>query len=276
MSKRFTESEINFIKEYYPDYGSKFCADKLDRSIDSIQSKASRLGIARNRSVTLDGDEINFKETSLELSISQESMSKEMAYFLGFFWADGYIKPDMKGIIIEIVKDDGDDIKHIFDKICSWRIYERDREGRKKQMSFYTSSASSVSLLSALGKYSKSSESHGKILDFIPNEFKIYFIRGLIDGDGCFYYNNKSTQIYISSNYNQDWEALIEYFHSIGVNMKVSKEDSNSGKSSYIRCTDLQQIYHLFKTLYANEDGIYLTRKFNKMKEIITKRNLRG
>ena len=54
-------------------------------------------------------------------------------------------------------------------------------------MTFFYSDPNIISLLYNLGKYPHSSESHEKILNYIPKKYHIWFIRGLIDGDGNFY-----------------------------------------------------------------------------------------
>ena len=55
-------------------------------------------------------------------------------------------------------------------------------------MSFYVTDKVVTDLFYSLGKYPKSSESHEKILRYLNNkDLIIYFLRGLIDGDGNFY-----------------------------------------------------------------------------------------
>ena len=41
--KRWTEEEINFLRKNYPLYGKIYCADKLNRTVNSIRMKAARL-----------------------------------------------------------------------------------------------------------------------------------------------------------------------------------------------------------------------------------------
>ncbi len=43
MRNKWTETEITFLKENYEKQGSRFCAETLNRSIDSIVLKANRL-----------------------------------------------------------------------------------------------------------------------------------------------------------------------------------------------------------------------------------------
>lgn len=47
-SIKYSEDEINFIKENYPKYGSKYCAEKLNRSINAINKKIKKMGLEIN------------------------------------------------------------------------------------------------------------------------------------------------------------------------------------------------------------------------------------
>ena len=45
MQKFWTEEEIEFLREWYPAEGAELCAEVLDRTLSSVQHKASRLKI---------------------------------------------------------------------------------------------------------------------------------------------------------------------------------------------------------------------------------------
>lgn len=45
MRKDWTESEINFLIEYYPDNGRNYCGVVLNRTIESVRRKAETMGI---------------------------------------------------------------------------------------------------------------------------------------------------------------------------------------------------------------------------------------
>lgn len=46
---RWSDREVEFLKENYPSKGRAFCANKLNKSESSIRSKASKLGLKRNQ-----------------------------------------------------------------------------------------------------------------------------------------------------------------------------------------------------------------------------------
>lgn len=125
-------------------------------------------------------------------------------------------------------------------------------------------------LLINLGKYPKSSESHEKVFNYLKTEeLKIYFLRGLIDGDGNFYINNKEhyAQFTLASNINQDWGFLQEFLKEFNPHTHTSEKDD--GKSSILRITGKTNLLNFIKYLRYDSDSIGLTRKINKVHDII-------
>ena len=85
-----------------------------------------------------------------------------------------------------------DNIDHILNKVANFHKYPQVVDNRQPQLDIYIGSKLAADILVSLGKYSRSSESHQKIIEFIPKEYRLYFIRGLIDGDGNFSKSNNS------------------------------------------------------------------------------------
>ena len=137
-------------------------------------------------------------------------------------------------------------------------------------MSFYYRDKSIAQILKSLGKYSNSIESHEKILKYIPEKYRNYFIRGLIDGDGCFYTDSKHVQFSITNIINYDWEYLKNYFNDVyNLNCLIHNTKINNGNSSTLRVSGKYNIIEFIKQLYQIKDGIWLQRKFNKSECIL-------
>lgn len=49
-SVKYSDDEIEFLKENYPKYGATYCAKKLNRSFSALCKKAEKLGLTINRS----------------------------------------------------------------------------------------------------------------------------------------------------------------------------------------------------------------------------------
>lgn len=275
MAKVYTQQEIDFLYQYYPIYGVKFCSEKLQRTIESIRQKTSKLKISAGNQPIDESLEINIQifpseKINSQLILDVNQITKEVAYFIGFFWADGYIRKDRE-LVIEIVKDDGDLLIDIFNKLGKWNTSFRKRDNRKETITFQTTNVNLCKFFKEFGKYAKSYESHEKILKYIPNNYHPDFIRGLIDGDGCFYIseNKKRIQFSLAGNRNQNWEFIQEFFINNKIISTIQKRDNDKERSSCLRITENQSIINLIEYIYTNDENIYLPRKKEKAEEII-------
>jgi hypothetical protein len=203
---------------------------------------------------------------------------KNFVYFLGFLWSDGFI--ERYRTLLEIVEDDAleivDNIKSIdFLNICTSR---RARKNRKPQMCIYFCNSKFYD--EYLSKYfiDKSFKSPVELIENIPNELVRYFYLGLIDGDGCFYFNSKNRQFYVTSSYEQDWSHMEELFRKLEIKQyeirRVVTEKGN--KSSFIRIKKHNEIESLYNYLYPEGYEIGLTRKYYKCFDIISNPPLRS
>ena len=280
-NKFYSQKEKDFLKENIDKFGVEVCANKLGRSQISVISQCYRT--IGHCSFVCDANEKEVNElvfederNSLVIDFDKTKSPKELAYFLGYFWADGYVD-NHNSLRLEIVSEDANNVCPILSKICSFNVYTRKRKNKKEQTTFYTSGMENGILLRKLGKYSKSLENHEKIFNFIPKDFHKYFIRGLIDGDGNFYIDknsfteNKYLRVFfsIASRFNQDWSYLEHILKEFGLINIVSKNKQfKKSMGSIILSTSPAEIYDFIENIYSDEDGIYLSRKFEKIKEI--------
>lgn len=204
-----------------------------------------------------------------------ENPTKEYAYFLGFFWADGHVSKDRIRLTLELVSEDVYSIKNIIDTLGIININDRKKDGRKDgikrkpQSSFYFSNRKLYDLMCSLDYTEKSYKSFEKVFNYLPIEFHKYFIRGFFDGDGCIYLikGRKTAQLNMSSSYEQDWNFALHYFKNLNINFNMKRFINKTGnKHSFIRLTKTSEIELFFKTIYLDNDGIYLKRKYDKFK----------
>lgn len=274
MAKFYSKEEVDFLKENVDKFGVEICAQKLNRPLQGVINKVNRLGLRINYRCKASQEEIDnlqFKSSfiNLNLDFTTAEFPKELAYFIGFLWADGYVNKKSKRIAIEIVEEDGKLLEPIFMKLCTFSIYKRHRKGRKPTVTFFNSNKNVIDTLYILGKYPKSVENHSKVLNFVPEKYHIWFLRGLIDGDGCFYIHDyqryMAAQFSIAGSVDQDWSALSEKLSKLGLNCEITKVcERLSGNSSHIRCTNVSNIKKFIQILYADKDNIWLPRKYKK------------
>lgn len=198
---------------------------------------------------------------------------RNFSYFLGFLWSDGFIERYRIGI--EILSKDAEnivnDLKCIkFLNICS---SSRIRKDRNPQTYIYFCNSKIYDFYFSKYFIDKSFKSPDSLINDIPLNFRRYFFLGIIDGDGCFYYNekNKTRQFYITSSYDQDWAYIENLFNSIGVKQYEIRKivSKNGNRNSYIRIKKYDEIKKIYEYLYPNGYEIGLIRKYNKCKLIV-------
>lgn len=301
--KYYTKEEIDWLKENYPIYGSIYCADKLNLSIKQIRSKIERLELKK---IVIDTtQEINFiKENypihgsiycSKQLNISLDLVrgrvgrlklnkidkvdieqfkiikTKEVSYILGLIWADGTIRHGNSHISISIINDDMIHLKHIFMKTGNWNynIINLDKYGYKQQGRIDIGNVKLHEILSDYGFKEKSTISPTRLLESIPQNLHHYFLRGLVDGDGCFYINKKhhTYQFCISSTINQDWDYMIQICNKLNVNYRIDITNTFKSKSSSFRICRKKDVITLGNYIYQ-DFSFGLDRKYQKFLEI--------
>lgn len=283
MKAIFSEEQKQFLINNYPNKGSVYCSEILPFSPKQICSKAHKLGLLllpeiKKKIQQLNGK--NIKKNKIEKTFEEyhvnpiqffKPQTREVAYILGILWADGYLLHKISYIIsLQLVLSDLLDIKHIFDFAGKWCFYTRKRPNRKEQGTLTTTNKPLFNFLSQHNYIAKNNKSADSILQIIPDNLKLYWFRGLIDGDGCFYQskNKMINQFSISSSYNQNWHFAENLFKYLDINYSIrrSQNKSKTNSSSMIRITGIQNIIKLGSFIYPNNefDGIGFSRKYNK------------
>lgn len=271
-----------FIIENYQKLGMKKTCEILNLSKGKIQyvvtknnlkvDKKELTKILQKNKIKL-GDSCNVNVANFTTNVN-----KYGAYLLGLLWSDGYIsnnnsdKPKYN-ISVECVDEDMREFKEIFNKTGKWLFYSRKRNNWKPITKATTSNKELVEYLQTKDYTEKSYKSPTKIISELPNELRKYFLLGVIDGDGCFYFNKNHSlrQFTIAGSLNQDWTAFETIFKEIGVEYKINRRSNNKNGSSEIRVLNKINIKKLGDFIYdtINEDNIGLKRKYEKYLKII-------
>ncbi|MFC1691712.1 LAGLIDADG family homing endonuclease [Nanoarchaeota archaeon] len=237
----WTDGEIKLLKD---NYGKDVNIYKLfnNRSISSINHKASRLGLKRhfrNRMYSI--DHYFFKQ-----------WSAEMAYVLGFFFSDGDVSSDKRCIRIHLHKQD-----HYILEIISGVM------GSNRPVRFYSNSVTlrldSKMLVTDIIKLGCTPRK-SKTLRFprIKNKFLSHFIRGYFDGDGSIHFNKPNT---IKVSFFSTKEFLQEMQDRISKSLKIKKNPIKELKSVYRVYYYGNDARKLCKWMYKDSNNLYLKRK---------------
>jgi hypothetical protein len=265
--KRWTEDEVKFLTENHH-LGSKFCAKHLKKSVYAIVSKK---------------DSLKLRLTEEQLSILKQSskvkkvnpdqffniQTPELAYFLGYFWADGSILSGDYLISLIICSSDAEVLKEIFYKIGEWPTasYTRKRNGKDfHSTSFRVGNKVIWTFLKDHDYHIKSGASADKILSKIPDHLKHYWWRGYFDGDG--YWSPDGLLASFTSGTYQDWSFAEKLCNDLGVSFDIfRKRYSKDGKivgNSAIIMKKAPNLIKFGQYIYQNyeNDKIGLYRKY--------------
>lgn len=254
MGKRWNNDEIDFLKENYSKNSAIFCSLSLNRSLNSIRIKASCLNLQNK--ITLFRKNKNI-DTFININ------TKETSYVLGLLWADGYLTKNY--ISIEANKNDLLELEHILYKISIWCKYDRTK---RNVLTYMINNRELCKYLHSFDYSFKSLKSPDKILNIIPEKLKKYFIRGWIDGDGCFYFYKKEyiRQFSLSGAYNTDWSYFENLCKNLNIKYNIKRVFNTKTSYSVVRISNKNDIKKLGDLIYDDYliDKMGLYRKYLK------------
>lgn len=277
MTNKLNNQDKEFIINNYPYKGMNYCINNLNKNRWQIADFCRDNNIKCNLECIINVNKEGQNKSKITKSkkiwkhkIDEKQFldikTPEIAYLLGFIWADGYLSR-IHTIGISCLSTDMNNIENIFQKTGEWNKTIRNRPNRKQITTFYTSNKELVNFLKENDYHAKSEESADKILSRIPNNLKRYWLLGLIDGDGCFYRGKYAKQFSIGSSYNQKWNYIINIFKQLDINkFKIKKviQKNEKHKSSMIRISKSSEIIKLIQYIYPKGYEFGLKRKFDK------------
>ena len=187
-----------------------------------------------------------------------KAWSADVAYILGFWWADGFI--DAKRYIFAIVQYEKE--KDLLMTIRNKMGYDGNiGEHGENGIDLRICSKKIVSDIIELGGVER--KSHNAIFPYIPEKFMSDFIRGYFDGDGTIYYN-RQCKAYMSSFASGSIDFIKKLHEKLKVRIDGLKGNIYKvGESdNYNLMFGVNDTKRLKGFLYHNQNGIRMIRKF--------------
>lgn len=197
--------------------------------------------------------------------IDEEFFYKESAdkyYWLGYIFADGSVSENS----FEIASKDCDIISKLMNSLGLKKSVEEKIIKGKVYYRYFTRNKALIESLIKCGIINRKSFIETELPD-VPKKYTSHFLRGLIDGDGCFgQYGTKSMISITVGHCNEKLALSIRdlILEETGVEFKVYKM-----KSSYeVRLNKKQDCKKIINYLYKDAT-LYLDRKYNKAHNVL-------
>lgn len=186
----------------------------------------------------------------------------ESCYILGLFHADGF--SDQNRIGIKLVATDANDISKTINLCGTWSQHHRIYPKQKWQPTIEYR-INSRPLVKELEEKLKIRDKKFQFnLDFLSTiSNRQLFLRGLIDGDGCWYYNKKQylRQFSITAEAYFDWSTLTPLMPKLPYRIKITKEKRTNHSRSALILSDKHSIKFLYEYVYQDNLDIGISRK---------------
>lgn len=282
MSNLYTPTELDFIRTNYDTIGATWCGRQLKRNPESLRKIAKAMG--------LKGPTVRYKpdtERNVNPDHFRDIRLPEVAYFLGYFWADGHIhtyRTEHRNIThhrvaIEVEREDGLHLRSIAERFGRWNIVERQRKrygvDMKPVLGLIVNNEPVYTFLKDHGYDDKSVLSPDLILAKIPDHLKPAFWLGFLDGDGSITMVRKSPRhatvynIQFAGSREQDWNALEALMHQLGIKCSLRREIRPNGNARSIVLVQNQFGIHAFNDYVKPFAHLGLPRKRKKLDDFV-------
>lgn len=293
-AKKWTNDEIEFLKENYKHMSYRQISDKTGFSYAAISHKAHKLGLDSrslwtekenqiiidnywcnpdvwsllpNRSreaIKVQARKLGIKRQCGNYSINHrffESWSKECAYIIGFLLADGCVEPHFNRISIELSSVDYSQLEMIRSLIGSNNPICHKKT--RKSCSLYIHNRKMVN--DVIQKGVIPNKTARVRLPDVPKKYLNHLLRGYMDGDGSIYLDG-SLRIQFLGNEKMIWDIKKTLSCEYGIESSTPRIH-NKGSD---KCWDIKisgkKALKLSNILYDQSDGILMKRKYEKTK----------
>lgn len=261
----FSEEDIRFMIDNYEDMEYKDIAEYLGLTERQVRGKLNNMGYTKLR----DFDKNYFHNIDSDLK----------AYFLGFIFADGYIvcRPETRNYEFAMQLQSED--KYVLEAINKelGGVHKISHKNPKDKIINGVKTISGHT--DVLRVYSKDivcdlinngivpDKTHNYILPHVPDKYFFDFLRGYIDGDGCYYNDNKGN---VDINITCACKDILDWIKNILCNYSINTHIYKEKDLKYrLVCTKQNDVKRLVNLLYHDNFSMCLSRKYNKIVHLL-------
>lgn len=260
MKRIFTEDHDKFMIENYLTMSYKEIGEKLGFSERQIRGHLNNMGYTKNRKI----NDHYFDNIDTPLK----------AYLIGFIYADGWIVHNEKTRNYEFGIELQSEDKYILEKIncelggkniiyhsnphISNILGQEAHSGHTDYLRVY-----SKNLVLGLEKNGVMPNKTKKN-DYpkVPDEFFFDFLRGYIDGDGCYYKHKNYTYMHITCATLAPLKYIQSQLKKYDIEVRIYSENQNKHR---LMCVNLIEMKKLVNRLYYKDGLFCLKRKYKKI-----------
>lgn len=264
MKRIFTDEQEQFMKDNYLTMSYKDIANHLGFTERQVRGRLNNIGLTKLR---------KFNDHYFDYIDSPIK-----AYLLGFIYADGWVVYNESNRNYEFGMDlqskDEYVLQKINDEFGGQHIITRS-EPKKIIIKGTTAMRHEMSGLRVYSKnIVKALISHGVVPNktqhdtypVVDDKLFFDFLRGYIDGDGCYYTKNNNVYMHITCATKTPLEYISLKLKCLNINTSIYKLQERKYR---LVCTNSRDMQKLVNLLYYNDDVFCLKRKFNKIKTLI-------
>lgn len=267
MKKIFTDEMLDYMIANYQTMEYKDIAEHIGLTSKQVRTKMSQLGYRKYR--TFNNRYFQNIDTPLK------------AYFLGFIFADGWIcaNPEIRNYEFGIELQSGD--RYILDKLNEelgnvHKIYHTEPEkaiicgkivnrGHTDTLRVYSKPLVEDLIVNGIS----TNKTQKDIVPHVSDEFFFDFLRGYIDGDGC-YWNTRQRPNDIYLHITCASKSVLEYLQNRLTSYNIKSQIyTEADKKHRLMCTNYNDMHFLINKMYKDENTFCLTRKLKLIEKYL-------
>lgn len=262
--KRFSKEDVQFMIENYQDMQYKDIAEHLGFTERQVRGKLNGMGYS--------------KERKFNKNYFHNIDSDLKAYLFGFIFADGYVAYNENTRNYEFAMQLQSQDKYILDILNKELGGVHDITHKNPQDKIINGVKTRSGHSDVLRVYSKDivndlmehgvvpDKTHNYVLPKVSDEYLFDFLRGYIDGDGCYYNHHGNTSMHITCANVDILKWLQSTLDEYGILTSIYKEKDLKYR---LNCASKESIKMLVTLLYHDKFSLCLLRKYDKIKHLL-------